>query len=116
MPMADFMRYYDEQHIGKEGKTLPPLYLHRRNYLVRDHPFYTHVKDYRGDQAQSDPPFDVITEIYYNTYEEAVSSIDAFYDDRNFPRILADEANFCDPEGIHYYVVEERQSALPWGS
>lgn len=110
--LEEFMRHYDEVHIPLCQRIMPPLHLHRRNYVLTDHPFYSYVGDNRGD-ASREPPFDVVTEAVYEDEAAARASMDALFDQEIGPQIMADEKNFVEPGGVNFYVVEVHETS-PW--
>ncbi|WP_083277071.1 EthD domain-containing protein [Sphingobium phenoxybenzoativorans] len=116
MTLEQFMHHYDKVHIPLCQKIMPvPLHLHRRNYILTDHPFYGYVGDNRAE-ASHEPAFDVITEAFYEDEAAARASMDALFDQVIGPQVMEDEKNFCEPGGVNFYVVEVHQSAIPWGA
>lgn len=113
LTLEEFIRHYDEQHIPLCKRIMPPLHLHRRNYILTDHPFYNYVGDNRATSS-TEPPFDVITEAFYETEEDARQSMDALFNGDTRRQIMEDEANFCEPGGVNFYVVKVHQTAIPW--
>lgn len=110
---AEFMRHYDDVHIPLCRRIMPPLQLHRRNFILTDHAFYNYVGDNRGDSSR-EPPFDVVTEAIYDSEEAARASMDALFDQQIGPQVMADEKNFVEPGSVNFYVVEVHQTEIPW--
>jgi len=110
----EFMDHYDKVHLALAKKIMPPLHLHRRNYVYTDHPFYTYVGDNRAANKEADRPFDVIVEVFWETEADARKSMDAMFNGDTNRQITEDETNFCEPGGVNFYVVEVHQSAIPW--
>jgi hypothetical protein len=113
MSLEEFMRYYDDQHLVLCRRIMPPLHMHRRNYVLTQHPFYDYVGDGRSSAAQ-EPPFDVISEVFYENEDQARASMDALFDGETRRQVMEDETHFCEPGGVNFYVVKVHQSALPW--
>lgn len=111
--LDEFIAYYDTRHLDLAKRIMPPTYMHRRNYILTDHPFYDYVGDNRGD-ASKEPPFDVISEVFYESEEAARRQMDALFDEKIGSQIMEDEKNFVEPGSINFYVVKVHQSAIPW--
>jgi EthD domain len=109
--LEQFMNYYDQKHVPLLKNIMPPLELHRRNYILTDHPFYSYVGD---DRKNIEPPFDVITEVFYATESEARATMKVIYNDAAGRELIEDEKEFIEPHGINFYVVKVHQSAIPW--
>ena len=110
--MEDFIDYYENHHVDLCRNILPPLEVYRRNYVMNDDPLLKAIGDNRAVDGEND--FDVITEAIYTTRAEAQASMNALFDQNVGPKIMADEAKFCEPGGIKFYVVQVRQSSIPW--
>ena len=108
----EFIDYYENQHTVLCRKILPPLEVYRRNYIMNDDPFLAAVGDNRAVDGEND--FDVITEAIYTSRTEALASMAALFNGDTRTQIMNDEAKFCEPGGIKFYVVEVHQSAIPW--
>lgn len=110
----EFMDYYDNRHIPLARKIMPPIDVHRRNYIINDHPFFAVVGDNRGTDGV-EPPFDVISEVIYATQADAEASMRALFESPETSRqIMEDEAHFVEPGSISFYVVETHQTETPW--
>ena len=112
MSREEFIDYYENHHVALCRKILPPLEVYRRNYIMNDDPLLKAIGDNRAVDGEND--FDVITEAIYTTRAEAQASMNALFDQNVGPKIMADEAKFCEPGGIKFYVVQVRQSSMPW--
>ena len=113
LTLEEFIRYYDENHLPLGKRLLSaPIYLHRRNYISYDHPFYEFMGDNRATSSV-EPPFDVITEIFFETEEDARALIAGLSKDPG-RQMLEDEKNFLDTSATRFYVVKVHQSAIPW--
>ncbi|HET6523122.1 EthD domain-containing protein [Sphingopyxis sp.] len=105
--MQEFKDYYQNTHIPNVMAILPPTDIlpnvHRRNFVIRDDSFLDSVADGRTDP---NPPFDCLTEVEYETREDAEASMQLFFDPKYLPDLKADEAKFIDLSTVKYYVVE----------
>ena len=113
LSLDEFIEYYDTKHLDLARQIMPPTYLHRRNYILTEHPFYDYVGDNRGD-ASKEPPFDVISEVFYESEEAARRQMDALFDATIGGQIMEDEKKFVEPGSINFYVVKVHQSSIPW--
>lgn len=113
MTFDQFMNYYHDHHLPNVLAILPPstngATLHRRNFIMRDDPFLDVIGDRRAD---ANPPFDVITEIEFETREDALDAMQVMFDTKYIDQIKADEANFLDPQSIKFYVAEVHENYL----
>src|SRR5439155_11830653 len=62
MPFSEFVDYYENKHLPLARALFPPLAVHRRNYILTDHPFYGFLGMDRLPEGEL--PFDVVTEIF----------------------------------------------------
>ena len=113
MPLDEFIDYYENKHLPLARDIFPPVYMHRRNYVLPDHPFYDFLSDDRATNG-STPPFDCVTEIFFETEEDARTCMSAMRDEEVRKAITADEARLYEPGGINFYVTKVYQSAIPW--
>lgn len=113
MTLEQFKTYYHEHHLPNVFAILPQspngATVHRRNFIMRDDPFLDAIGDGRAD---ANPPFDVITEIEFETREDAHEAMRVMFDKQYIDKIKADEANFIDPGSINFYVTEVHESRL----
>jgi hypothetical protein len=112
MSRQAFIDYYENQHAVLCRKSLPPLEVYRRNYVTNTDPFLKAIGDNRSPEGEND--FDVITEAIYTSRKEAETSMAALFNGNTREQIMNDEANFCEPADIKFYVVEVHQSSIPW--
>jgi len=112
MSRQEFIDYYEKQHTVLCRQILPPLEVYRRNYIMNDDPFLKAIGDNRAVDGEND--FDVITEAIYTSRTEAQASMAALFDGNIGTQIMNDEAKFCEPGGIKFYVVQVHQSSIPW--
>jgi hypothetical protein len=109
---AEFIDYYENKHLPLARELCPPLYKHRRNYVISDHPFLEAVF---GDRTgEEELPFDVISELFFETEEQARTCMAGMQDPAVLDQILKDEAKLYEPGGIRFFVVQVHQSAIPW--
>lgn len=102
----EFIDYYENKHTALVGKLLPSTLLqYRRNYVIDEDPLSRRLAAGRGDDAEM-PDIAVITEARFATREDAEALVEAFLSDDVLPQILADEANFIEPGGVRWRVVE----------
>jgi len=110
---AEFMDLYENGHVPLARRLVSPLELYRRNYIVNDDPFLQAIGDNRATES-SEPPFDVITEISYETREQAIAAMRERATGVSGKEILADEAKFVDVNSLQFYVVDVHQTSMPW--
>jgi hypothetical protein len=107
LTVDEFSNYYKTRHLPFLGMTLPHTdrgpKLMRLNIVKRDDPFLKVVGDERAD---SNPPFDCITEIGFESREDAQAAMQTFFDPKYLDKVKQDERNFVDLQSIRYYVVE----------
>lgn len=113
MSFEQFVDYYHKHHLPNVFAILPPTEngatMHRRNFIQRDHAFNDVIGDGRTD---SNPPFDAITEVEFDTREDAEAAMRLFFDPRYIDRIKEDELKFIDPLSNKFYVVEVHETKL----
>jgi hypothetical protein len=110
MSQDEFQRYYNEQHLAFTQKIIPPPklgakppMLHRRNFIRADDSLVSLIGDGRADPS---PPFDVITEVIYETREDAAAALQAFFQPSVINAVKSDEKKFIEEESIKFYVTE----------
>lgn len=92
MSVEDFQRYWREEH-PKVVLRLPGI----RRY-VQDHPTFSAYQEGR------EPVYDGVAEVWFDDWEALrLSGRSAAWRD-----VMADEANFINPEGRRTLIVEER--------
>jgi hypothetical protein len=103
----EFREYYNDSHLPFLATVLPSvkdkLLLHRRNFLAADDPILDILPQGRVDREAT---LDAITELYFQSREDAVAVLREFSDPANLDRIEADERRFVSPESIRFYVVD----------
>jgi hypothetical protein len=106
----EFIDDYENKHAPLIGSLLPATILqYRRNYILDDDALSILLATGgRGDDVTI-PEITVITEARFETRTEAEDLIRAFLSDEILPLILADEANFIEPGGVRWRVVEVRE-------
>lgn len=113
MTFDQFISYYDDHHLPNIFSILPQstngATVHRRNFILRDDSFLDIIGDGRTD---SNPPFDVITEIEFETRDDAADAMRTFFDETYIDKIKADEKKFIDLESVKFYVVEMHENRL----
>lgn len=82
----EFRAYYEAHHVPLIKRLLPMLAYYQRHYLDRS--------ESRIDVAQTDPGFDVITEIHFATQADYDAFLATVSDPAVLAEIRADEANF----------------------
>ena len=100
-----FIDYYEGQHTVLVRKLVPLAPLYRRNFVVDGAEV--------GGIAATTPDaggFDCMTELGFPTRAEAEAHIAAYLDPAIHPIIAADEANFIEPGGLRFYIMEVYQS------
>lgn len=105
---AQFIDYYNDRHLPFMSRVLPPLRnakrTHRRNFVTLDDPFLDVVK--AGRAVVADPDFDAMTEVIYETREDAMEMFEVFFRPEYFEEIRKDESNFVDMDSVKFYAVE----------
>ena len=106
----EFQRYYNEQHLAFAQKIIPPPkpgarppMLHRRNFIRADDSLVALIGDGRAD---ANPPFDVITEVVYETREDAAAALQSFFQESVINAVKSDEQKFIEDGSIKFYVTE----------
>jgi hypothetical protein len=107
LSLDEFETYYKTKHLPLLGSILPNAGPRakaiRLNIVKRDDPFLKSIGD---DRADSNPPFDCVTEAEFDCREHAEHALGAFFEPANLARIKQDERAFCDLRSIRFYVVE----------
>jgi hypothetical protein len=104
MSQNEFQRYYNDRHLAfVHGISPPPkpgvrpATLHRRNFIRADDALVSLIGDGRADK---NPPFDVITEVVYETREDAAAALEAFFQPSVINAVKSDEENFIEDGSI----------------
>jgi hypothetical protein len=112
----EFRRYYNEQHLTLAQNIIPPPKpgvspptLHRRNFVRANDALVSLIGDGRADP---NPPFDVITEVVYETREDAAAALEAFFQPAVINAFKADEQKFIEAGSIKFYVTEVFEKKL----
>jgi uncharacterized protein (TIGR02118 family) len=92
-----FREYYETQHVPLVVEVAPPMAAYRRNYLNPDEAF---------KRNEDELPFDVVTEMLFETREDCQRWFDTFFDPEVFARVQEDELQFLDPDRVRLCVVE----------
>jgi hypothetical protein len=106
---AQFIRYYEENHVKLITRLLPQLTGYRRNYICFDDPM-TYLGPFltENDSSQlAKPDFDVISEARFADRASFESFIAALQAPETARLIAEDEENFCDRPFTRVLVVEE---------
>ena len=82
----EFRAYYETHHVPLIKRLLPMFADYQRHYIDRS--------ESRIDPAQTEPDFDVITEIHFATQADYDAFLDSVSDPAVLAQIRADEANF----------------------
>lgn len=113
MSFDDFVSYYHDHHLPNVAAILPPVAngarVHRRNFIQRDDPFLAVIGDGRAD---ANPPFDAVTEIEFDTRDDAECAMRAFFEPGYLERIKDDERRFVDIPSVKFYVVDVQETRL----
>lgn len=110
----EFIDHYEGHHARAVPKMLPEIFakcrLYRRNYLAFNDPMGSIAgPEYVG----IDLGFDVITELVFDTREEAEAMLIAGYGDPEKREIVrADGDKFVDNHQARFYVVEVHETKL----
>jgi uncharacterized protein (TIGR02118 family) len=100
MSPAEFLDYYENRHVPLVESLLPPLPYYRRNYVSQDHPMNMLL----GKKLD----FDVVTEIEFDSAEDAKHWFSVWTAPTIAGPIDRDEANFVSE--TYLFVVDERNS------
>jgi hypothetical protein len=109
-----FVDYYNEKHLAYGASVMPPLAvgakLHRRNFVTLDDPFLAVVGD--GRAVTENPDFDAVTEMLFDSREDAITMMRAFFQPDVIAKVKEDERNFVEVDSIRFYVVEVHENTL----
>lgn len=104
---AEFKRRYEENHAPLIEKLLPFYKEYRRSFIADVQDYETGHLDNKADDT---PPFDVVTELSFDSRDSYEKMIAALSDPAIGDVITADEENLFDRENIRVYIVEEHTS------
>ena len=107
MTRAEFIDYYENVHAPLLQRIMPPIGTYRRNYIQYNDELGSTIG--RGG-GSGETPFDVITEVIFETREQADTYMSAFWDEERHRQILEDESNFVSGNGGVVYVVDTYES------
>lgn len=99
LSQEDFIAYYETNHLELIGRLVggrPKAY--RRHYAVADAGLVHRLADGRGDAVATD--ISAVTELTFERYEDAEEMVERMLADDVLPRVLADEGEFIDRDGI----------------
>ena len=100
-----FKNYYEQKHTALIKAMVPDALLYRRNYIMNG----AEIFGIPG-ASTAEAGFDCFTEIGFETREQAEAHIAAYLDTEKNPVIVDDEANFIEPNGLKFFIVEVHQS------
>ena len=104
MSHTEFRRYYETSHVPLLSKHMPFIREYRRNYVD---PNVT-----RMPAGAAAPCFDVITEVRLDSEEDFKAYRDTLAMPEVLQEILADEANFIEPNSVWRLAVTEIHSLI----
>lgn len=107
MTRDEFIDYYENKHAPLLQRIMPPIGTYRRNYVQYDDDLRSTIG--RGGEG-GETPFDVITEVIFDTREQAETYMKGFWEPENHRLILEDEAKFVSGDGGTVYVVDSYES------
>lgn len=108
MTRPEGIEYYETRHVPLINEVLPHYFRdYRRSYPIPDSMFFP---DHMEGTPPSPPPFDVMTELWFDSRAEYDALSVAMADPAIGPRIAADEANFFDRSSMVMFLVDERRS------
>lgn len=104
---AEFKKYYEERHAPLIEKLLPFYQEYRRNFIADVQDYQTgHVRN----NVEETPPFDVMTELTFESREMYEKLVGALSDPSIGDVIAEDETHLFDRESMKIYIVEEHRS------
>jgi hypothetical protein len=102
----EFRTYYETTHIPFIAKTAPAKVIrYRRNYVIGDHPLAQRLRSEREDPPST---ISAITEIGFETEEDAAEMVEILTSSIARDAVLEDEANFIAPGGVRWHVIAEK--------
>lgn len=107
LSMADFKAYYENNHVPLVNRLIPFWTQYRRNFAVEGEDYHT---GHLPDDVSANRPFDVITELTFDTREAYQKMVDALSDPEIGGAITRDEEQFFDRASIRVYIVDEHES------
>jgi len=102
MSMEDFINYYESKHAPLAVSRVPNLKKYIRHYLT---PYGNNVY-----AANNEPPFDVITEIWFNDREDFELGMKYLTEPETAKIIGKDEENLFDKSSIRFMTMEEYET------
>ena len=102
MTMEEFIDYYESTHIPLALKFVPNLKKNVRHYLT------SYGNDVYG--ANSEPPFDVYTEIWFDDREDFELGMKYLTEPETAKIIGKDEENLFDKSSIRFMTMEEYET------
>jgi len=105
MSTEDFRAYYESHHAPLASRLMPPGTDYRRSY--------PNVVRIEGREADGEPEFDVVTEVWFADRSAYDAFGTAMLDPANRAAIVEDEARFVDRAATRIMVVEEHRSPVP---
>ncbi|MGE0775271.1 MAG: EthD domain-containing protein [Sphingomonadaceae bacterium] len=103
MSFDAFVDYYESRHAPLGLQAMPLARKYTRRYIRAEA---------SSDGTQNTPPFDVITEVWFDDAEAYAQTI-AGISEEQAAEIDDDEKKLFDPAFTWFVVVEERESAIP---
>jgi uncharacterized protein (TIGR02118 family) len=104
----EFIDYYETRHVPLINKHIPFYRNYRRSYPVE-------VQNYRtghlDNQADARAPFDVLTEVTFDSRADYQRMVDTLSDPEVGAIIARDEENFFDRSKMVIYIVDEYVTA-----
>jgi len=107
MTMAEFKAYYEERHVPLVTGLLANWCDYRRNYRLED---AEHRAPHGDPGRKSEPLFDVMTEITYESEDLYLKTMSLLADPEIGRRVAEDEERFMDRASMRVQLVEERRS------
>ncbi|MCZ4344086.1 EthD domain-containing protein [Sphingomonadaceae bacterium G21617-S1] len=110
MTREAFIDYYENNHVPLVKKLMPQLRYYRRSFVRPETMFYA---GHMEGAAPPPPPFDVMTECWFESQKHYDAMIAVTADPDKGPVIAADEANFLDRSSMTMFLVDERITDMP---
>ena len=105
MSMQDFINYYETRHAPLGASKVPNLKRYVRHF----------IRPYGNDvySADSEPPYDVLTEIWFDDEADFQRGMAYLTDPETAAIVGADEEQLFEKSSIRFMIMEDHETALP---
>ena len=105
MSMQDFIQYYETKHAPLGASKVPNLKRYVRHFI---RPFGNEIYG-----ADSEPPYDVLTEIWFDDEADFKRGMAYLSDPETAAIIGADEEQLFERSSIRFMIMEDHETTLP---